>query len=624
MLCLCYICKKLLQSSLLMRFILLFFLFYSFIYADIVADTKKPINLLSGTELYLDSSGQMKVNELTSHPEIFKPINEPFLNYGYILGQAVWIKFTLENQTDETLQRSILADNTMLDTLHLYTGNGHYLASRGTAHTKNFYGTLMFSFPITLEAKSKTTYYLHIFTDSAPLWTTLQLVSAQEAVKKDVTRQVILGLFFGGMLTLIVYNLFLLLFTKDSIYFFYVLYLTSIILQHETYTGMILYWLPVDNREFIEAEIYFAVHYLNIVMITMTLFTRQFLQLRQYPRLDKLIWVLLIVPLILSFLNTRESYLLSEAIVFYFIVLFTLWFVGLYAKFKRNPNANYYLIGWTFSLSGWLVLALHNTGIWSVHYIFEYTFEVLVMAEALLFSIALASRLNKLNREKEQLSQALITQQRHEKTKLESTVKERTKELQVELKNNELLLKELHHRVKNNMQFITSLYALKLQDNTDVILREKLNDVERKIQAMSLVHEMLYKENDLAQINTEKYFQILITNIKNGYDTSDICFNMDVQTNLSAEAAIYSGLIINELVTNAIKYAFEGQKGTISISLHKRDNTYTLIISDNGKGLDENAKKSFGLLMVHTLATEQLNGTIDMKTKHGTEFNIKF
>ncbi len=246
------------------------------------------------------------------------------------------------------------------------------------------------------------------------------------------------------------------------------------------------------------------------------------------------------------------------------------------------------------------------------------------MAEALLFSIALASRLKKLNREKEQLSQALITQQRHEKTKLESTVKERTKELQVELKNNELLLKELHHRVKNNMQFITSLYALKLQDNTDVILREKLNDVERKIQAMSLVHEMLYKENNLAQINTEKYFQILITNIKNGYDTSDICFNMDVQTNLSAEAAIYSGLIINELVTNAIKYAFEGQKGTISISLHKRDNTYTLIISDNGKGLDENAKKSFGLLMVNTLVTEQLNETIDMKTKHGTEFKIKF
>ncbi len=114
-----------------MRFILLFFLFYSFIYADIVVDTKKPINLLSGTELYLDSSGQMKVNELTSHPEIFKPINEPFLNYGYILGQAVWIKFTLENQTDETLQRSILADNTMLDTLELYTGNGHYMAQKG-------------------------------------------------------------------------------------------------------------------------------------------------------------------------------------------------------------------------------------------------------------------------------------------------------------------------------------------------------------------------------------------------------------------------------------------------------------------------------------------------------------
>ncbi len=124
-------------------------------------------------------------------------------------------------------------------------------------------------------------------------------------IKKDVTRQVILGLFFGGILALIVYNFFLLLFTKDSIYFFYVLYLTSIILQHETYTGMILYWLPVENKEVMEAEMYFAVHYLNIVMITMILFTRQFLKLRQYPRLDKLIWVLIIVPLILSFKHKR-------------------------------------------------------------------------------------------------------------------------------------------------------------------------------------------------------------------------------------------------------------------------------------------------------------------------------
>ncbi len=624
---LCYKQYKLLQSGWYMRYIIFLFLLHSFLHANIVVDNNKHINLLSGTELYLDATGKMKIDELISHPELLKTINEPFLNFGYILGEAVWIKFTLENKTNETLKRSVLVDNTMFDDLKLFTlkrGKPLPLATKGVAHRKVFDGTLMFSFPVNLEAQTETTYYFRIFTDSAPTWLKLELTTEKEAIKKDVTRQVILGLFFGGMLTLIIYNFFLFLFTKDSIYFFYVLYLISIILEHETCTGMILYWFPTDNKELVEAEIYFGIHYVNIVAFTMVLFTRQFLQTRQYPQLDKLMWLLLLIPLTLSFLNTRESYLLNETMVNFLITLFILWFAGHYAKFKKNPNATYYLIGWTLSISGWLALSSQAMGIWSSQYFFEYIFEALVMAEALLFSIALANRLNRLNREKAKLSQKLITQQQNEKTKLESTVKERTQELHVELKNNELLLKELHHRVKNNMQFITSLYALKLQDNTDAVLREKLQDVERKIQAMSHVHEMLYKENNLEEINTQEYFHTLINNIKMGYDTSNIDFRIDVGANLSAEASIYCGLIVNELITNAIKYAFDGHKGTVCVSLHKSDNTFELSVSDDGKKLDKNAKKSFGLLMVNTLATQQLNGTIEIQTNHGTEFIIQF
>lgn len=96
-----------------MRLIFMFFMFYSFLHANIVVDKEEPINLLSDSELYVDVSGKMKADELVSNPQLFKSIDEPFLNFGYILGQAVWIKFTLENQTDNILHRTVLIDNTI-------------------------------------------------------------------------------------------------------------------------------------------------------------------------------------------------------------------------------------------------------------------------------------------------------------------------------------------------------------------------------------------------------------------------------------------------------------------------------------------------------------------------------
>ncbi len=569
----------------------------------------------------------MSIEALIADPGIFQPLDEPFLNYGYILGQSVWVKFTLTNHSDSTLHRNITIDNFMIDTLELFTlkeGEAKLLATKGLMHRERFDGIIMFSFPVTLAPKSETTYYFRAYTESCATWFKLELLTADGVIKKDITRQVILSLFFGGMLTLIVYNFFLLFFTKDSIYFFYVLYLFSLIAHHQALTSMGLYWIPLDNRAFVEIEAFFGIHYLNFISFSMALFVRQFLQTRQYPRLDKLMWLLIIIPVLISLLSSRDFYLLDEAVVYAFFTLFSLWSVGVYAKVQGNPNANYYLIGWTLAILGCLSLAIHDLGLWSVKHNFAYTFELLVMTEAMLFSVALASRLNRLSREKETLSQELFTQQQNEKIKLESTVEERTRALQTELSNNEILLRELHHRVKNNMQFITSLYALKLHENTDAVIREKLHDVERKIQAMSHVHEMLYKENDLAEVNTQEYFHTLIGNIKTGYDTSHVHFDIDVQANLSAEQAIYCGLIVNELVTNAIKYAFEPSGGTVSITLRKQNGTLELTVADDGKGLGEDAKKSFGTLMVNTLATEQLNGTIDIETDHGTAFTVRF
>jgi two-component sensor histidine kinase len=174
------------------------------------------------------------------------------------------------------------------------------------------------------------------------------------------------------------------------------------------------------------------------------------------------------------------------------------------------------------------------------------------------------------------------------------------------------------------MQFITSLYALKLNDNNDEFIQEKLYDVERKIHAMSIVHQMLYNQKDIVNIDAKEYFEKVLQNIKESFELENITFELDINTFLDIEEAIYCGLIVNELVTNAIKHAFDSSGGIIKISLNSVNNGTLLEVSDNGVGKSANTKANFGEMMVESLATEQLEGKLQVVVDHGTHISLWF
>ncbi|MCD6259789.1 MAG: sensor histidine kinase, partial [Helicobacteraceae bacterium] len=178
------------------------------------------------------------------------------------------------------------------------------------------------------------------------------------------------------------------------------------------------------------------------------------------------------------------------------------------------------------------------------------------------------------------------------------------------------------HRVKNNMQFITSLYALKLGDNVDV--QDKLQDVERKVLAMSQVHQMLYTQKNLNYIQADDYFETIIKNIQESFNQENIKFIYDIQINLNIEEAIYCGLILNELVTNAMKYAFAQNKGEIRIALSEDKDCKYLKVQDNGMGIQKDSKSGFGQMLIETLATKQLGGKISIDSTNGTTTEISF
>lgn len=194
----------------------------------------------------------------------------------------------------------------------------------------------------------------------------------------------------------------------------------------------------------------------------------------------------------------------------------------------------------------------------------------------------------------------------------------------------EVLLKEIHHRVKNNLQIINSLIRLQTNFITPSNFEEKLKDTENRIRSMALIHEKLYQSQNLAKLSIRKYIEELCFTIMESYETKvHINFSFDIEEReFSIDSLIPMGLIINELLSNSIKYAFEGKEsGEVRIQMKFDDDNTYLTIADNGMGADlswdELKEDSLGLELVESLC-DQLDGKMKLDTSSGFEFSFVF
>ena len=244
-----------------------------------------------------------------------------------------------------------------------------------------------------------------------------------------------------------------------------------------------------------------------------------------------------------------------------------------------------------------------------------------------------------------------------------SRQKQKEEQTKALLEEKETLLKETHHRVKNNMNVIISLISMQSQSINDKQFLSMFKECENRIRSMAIIHEELYQTENLKRIDFTRYIRNLTNHILDSYEvhTDKFSMNMNVENiSLDSKNAIPCGLIINELLSNTIKYAFpfdtaqgkpEGKKGEITISMHRiadiglqnadlkseipdpksemrnAKSEIELIVSDNGVGLPEDLdfknSKSLGLELVNGL-TQQLGGTIELDRSKGTEFKITF
>lgn len=204
-------------------------------------------------------------------------------------------------------------------------------------------------------------------------------------------------------------------------------------------------------------------------------------------------------------------------------------------------------------------------------------------------------------------------------------------QLEQSLREKEVIIKEVHHRVKNNMQVISGFLQLQSNYIRDPESAEMLNECQRRVRSMALVHEKLYQSRHLGFINVAEYIKSLVTELQEGYVVqANLRFDVDVENvNINLDMAIPCGLIVNELLTNSLKYAFRGRtSGTIGISLHlSPDHRFTLRVSDDGTGLPENfdlkSTTTLGMQLVQVLV-RQIGGEIAITSHPGATFVITF
>jgi len=207
-------------------------------------------------------------------------------------------------------------------------------------------------------------------------------------------------------------------------------------------------------------------------------------------------------------------------------------------------------------------------------------------------------------------------------------------DIEMQIAEKEILLREVHHRVKNNLQTVSSLLSLQAKVSSNAKIKKMINGSQNRVISMAIIHEMLYIRNDLSKIEFHSYVQELTDYLINSAvgKNKNVRIHLNIpEVQLCIDTAIPLGLLINEAVTNSLKYGFSNdENGQIDITLTKEDakNTYILGIKDNGIGyseeLDFRNTKSLGLKLIHNLA-RQLRGSVKRKAcEQGTDYQVTF
>ena len=551
---------------------------------------------------------------------LFKTYKEG-VNLGFQRGKSIWIRLQINNTANTDIIKIIEIENPLLEGVFLYD-NKQLLQQKGLLYSSNLETMIDPSFTLNIEKNSKQIYYIKISNHTTSLRFNISLKDDKQYLYDEHQQFGIIMLMLGIIFSLFLYTFFLYFYSKEKAYQFYGIYLFFLIWQQLTYLGITPLYFP---QWFVELDNLSVVLKVNAMYISAALFAKKFLNTYKFRAINKVYNTIMVVALIeIPLFGTPWFYYPEVGIITGLVfVIFNLW-AAIYIYKQGYKQARLFIAAWSVLFVGFIMMILDGLGVISIMLKFPNVILFATATEAILLSLAFTDRYILLKEEKERSDHLLLTSLEERQKIIENEIKNRTIELSQALTNQEMLLQELHHRTKNNLQLILSIIRMQSKQ-LKTPLQDYFLDLENRINAIATTHSLLYFQKNLQQIDINEYIHELCEQIEQSFSAQSILFIIDVQKiSLPLKKASYVGLLLNEIIVNAIKHAKQ-KKLELNISFTKEESVYVLTIADNGekKVILDNAD-SLGMELIKTLIEEQLEGEYTMNGEKGLSYLIRF
>jgi len=607
------------KNAILMAAFIILGLLFSTLNASQINFNQNSKNILLESEIYIDKAN-LDIDQVLNG-KYFIQSEQSHLNLGFVKDTKLWIKLDFYNDKKEDVSKVLEIRNPLLESVILY--DHRKITTKGMLYKDDFKRTINTIFEITLKAKEYKSYYLEVSNSTTALRLGIYLQDKNTFLNAQVKQQALIFLFLGILVMLFFYTIILFVYTKENSYLYYSLYLIALIAQQATYLGISQIFLPSWLLYYDNLGVVFKV---NILYITAAIFAKSFLQTKIYPTIDKLYNIIIFIAIIeIPLFGFPQFYYPEVAILTGFIFVLFNMFVGVFVYTNGYKQARFFVVGWSLLVVGFTLMILDGLGIISFMQKMPNLIMYFTALEAILLSLAFTDRYIILKDEKAKSSALLVDTLKNRQTVIQSEITKRTEELSHALESKKVLLKELHHRTKNNLQLILSLVRMQAR-NSNSIIKQSSKNLEYRINAIAKTHQMLYLKDDLQNIDMEEYIEELCSDLES---FSEKLITVDIlvtEVYLPLREASYIGLIINELVTNAIKYVTKEHIEVKVKMLMTADNDYILQISDNGDGYEYSdiEGNGIGTKLVKTLVEDQLEGVLDVSSEKGLKYIIRF
>jgi two-component sensor histidine kinase len=600
-------------------FILLAVLGYTLYAADLVIVDEK--GKYSDFDLHYlhEASKKLTIEEVAGLP--FNAKTNSKFALGYVVGDS-WLKLTVTNKSKHRDFLLCLCE-------HCYKDVNLYI------HDQKVHRTIMHlqpksanpTFKVELKPNQTKTLYLQM-NGQNERYGELHFYTKEYYYSDVEFRPESLYLFLKGMICMImIFSLFLYLKLKEPIYLYYSAF---------NFFNLLFIFRSSDMIFQVGMQQYADMLYISapLLIAFLLLFSKEILEVRYYqPKLEIYFQAIsiLFIAFAALFLFMHEPLDRFFNILSYLTMLFLIVSAAT-IYLQGNQKSKYYIFAIVIYFVLMLCFMLMKCGYLPYNYFTRYGFLVGIMIENIVFALMLANTYNEMKDQTIKIQKELLQMKSKRELHLEEEVKSRTdqitranRELIHLLKEREWLLREIYHRVKNNFQLVISMLwfeSKQTQSNQESYLK-----LINRIKSMSSIHEYLYNAQQLSEINTQEYLNTIVNNLVHSYEKEPLKVTSTIdKIDLEFEKAMALGIIVNEVLNNAIKHHPKDETCYIWLDFKKTEQGRVLMIKDNGVGFDssEESEEGLGLKLIEEFAKKFHNAHYAFSFENGTMFKLLF